>query len=310
MKVPTIKKRKLSGFNNSTKRRINVKRLFIYLFVILSFFLSSQIYAQTLCKTAGVCGDIVFHGALENKVMKGEELKISKLDSADPSFIARFALFLIEGTVERTGIYPINYKIYWISGINGAYSNANDDKKRIILIDPKWAEIIIEKFDSSLPVAWILAHEIGHHALRHTNLGETKEKIELSADRFAGEIIGLMRAYKWDAQRWASELTAKDISKGYPSKEDRIAAISEGYDTGCEKNKKLIGLDCSPLLQSGDINNKPNRPNIAANETQLVTVYERYFVAKSGVEPGAGKKVLEELYKKGIITKNGMTQTR
>lgn len=260
------------------------------LLVTLSFYGSST----TLDKKLQISGDIELTGVLQSKTVNAKDIKVQ-----DPIYAARYAFFFVEALVARQSLLDkvesVEYEVEW-ANVGGAFSTYLNNKA-VIIIDSEWAGKILTKYESSMPLSWIIAHELGHHALGHTksSLGKNKEALELEADRFAGRILGSLRAYKYDAQRWMNEQYYTQINSGYPQIKERMEAISKGYNNGCKKSPSMP-FGCGKMLINGDLNNPPNKMNLGVNEEQNLAAGLRSVVAQfdSLSEAQAAMKDLKE----------------
>ena len=112
---------------------------------------------------------------------------------------------------------------------NAAAAVANG--KKYILYNPYFMVALQEATGSNkwVPVA-VLAHEIGHHLIGHTNshITSTPEN-ELEADAFSGYVLRRMGADLEDAQLAIRALASKRESATHPGRNDRIVAIAIGW---------------------------------------------------------------------------------
>ena len=98
---------------------------------------------------------------------------------------------------------------------------------------------ILEKDWSTLT---ILAHEIGHHLNNHiTNPlpGATEIQIELEADKTAGFLVYLMGG-TLEKAKMAFQGVSETGGYTHPKRQDRIAALTNGYDDAKNKFPKII----------------------------------------------------------------------
>jgi TPR repeat protein len=98
---------------------------------------------------------------------------------------------------------------------------------------------ILEKDWSTLT---ILAHEIGHHLNNHiTNPlpGATEIQLELEADKTAGFLIYLMGG-TLEKAKMAFQGISETGGYTHPKRQDRIAALTNGYDDAKNKFPKII----------------------------------------------------------------------
>jgi hypothetical protein len=98
---------------------------------------------------------------------------------------------------------------------------------------------ILEKDWSTLT---ILAHEIGHHLNNHiTNPlpGATEIQLELEADKTAGFLVYLMGG-TLEKAKMAFQGVSETGGYTHPKRQDRIAALTNGYDDAKNKFPKII----------------------------------------------------------------------
>jgi hypothetical protein len=283
----------------------------LYYFILL--FLSFKVSSETICQTNQICGDLFLHG-----ITSSEEIKAENIRKGEISYVARFALFQVEEILRRKRKF-FNYEIIWVaSGIKDAKSTVFKGRY-IIMINSNWAKIIIEKYSSSMPLTWVLAHEVGHHVFDHKPhlLGDEKTKAELEADNFAGYILGQIHAYQWDSLRWLDSARNNPVSDDYPTYPDRISSVSSGYLEGCKKDKIYPGSGCSQMLIDGNLSNPPSKQHAKGNESQNIAASTRSFVsvvqgeATQNIEEGksqgkilkeAGDKAIKELTDRGLMS--------
>ena len=132
-------------------------------------------------------------------------------------------------------------------GINIAGTNTHKDPDnyyksiREIYYNKSFFEKHSTKSEHRWVIASILAHEIGHHVLKHDPdfLKESNRdpEIELAADRYSGEMLGLMGADKEQSQK-ALHIIDLEHTMTNPSKFQRLAAVEEGHTLG--KNNTCI----------------------------------------------------------------------
>lgn len=107
------------------------------------------------------------------------------------------------------------------------------DGGRLIIYDPEWAK------SATAESYLVLGHEAGHHFCGHTigDLRANPKDAELEADRFAGASIKRFELYH-DREFLDAALTAarrlysEKGSQSHPSRDARIEAIRDGYDSG------------------------------------------------------------------------------
>ncbi len=119
------------------------------------------------------------------------------------------------------------------TGNGFAYIEQNT-KFRILAFDPEWARAINP--ESYL----VIAHEAGHHFCQHDSSDSSRSAArqrELEADRFSGAALRRFETYHGkrfiDASLEAGTRLYKEAAdKSHPSRDERIAAIKQGYDSG------------------------------------------------------------------------------
>lgn len=110
----------------------------------------------------------------------------------------------------------------------------------------------LENFKRDARTQWaaysVLAHEIGHHLNNH-NFGETdsqhRKKMELAADRFAGNILQKMGATLEEAQAGINSFSLANETATHPPKSARLEAVASGWKQAQE------GI----VLQMGTVDN-------------------------------------------------------
>ena len=111
----------------------------------------------------------------------------------------------------------------------------SDGGMNYIAFSAVWLKKIYDQTSSRWALYGIIAHEIGHYALNHDRTHVRSDpKIEIEADRYAGEILGRMgadevqalAAYNSDLMRYQHN------SDTHPAIEKRLAAVKEGWVKG------------------------------------------------------------------------------
>ncbi len=123
---------------------------------------------------------------------------------------------------------------------------------RYIIYDPAWYES--NKVGTAGSVL-VLGHEVGHHICGHTagKMQLSPHEAELEADRYLGAAL---RRIEEEARQMGGEYVTNlkgvtsaaveifpvGFTRSHPSREQRIAAIVEGYQKGspCEKRGVLV----------------------------------------------------------------------
>lgn len=121
--------------------------------------------------------------------------------------------------------------------------------ERFIIYNKAFFDSVAEKTKTKWATISILAHEVGHHLSGHTlKLNGSKSSSELEADKFSGYVLGNLGANLEEATS-AMKLFGSDIAtEGYPSKQDRIAAIDDGWRNAQENIKKNISKEQKSII--------------------------------------------------------------
>lgn len=137
---------------------------------------------------------------------------------------------------------PNNYVLVNCQNIDNCFA-VYRNKTKYILYDLNFLRKI-KKFgftEKNLPLAntdWqsmtILAHELGHHHLKHLT-GNTSNKtlvdLELEADRFAGGVLYKLKANLQQAQSvMHNDFVRVTGSLSHPSRQARLEAIEKGFN--------------------------------------------------------------------------------
>ena len=102
--------------------------------------------------------------------------------------------------------------------------------QRYVVYDTKW--FTFEDNRVSWYSIYILGHEIGHHIYGHTHGFESgRHRAELDADRFGGWVVARLGGRLDQAVAFTRVFSEKG-SKSHPPRNDRIAAIQEGWQAG------------------------------------------------------------------------------
>ncbi|MBC7774895.1 MAG: hypothetical protein H7246_05595 [Phycisphaerae bacterium] len=108
------------------------------------------------------------------------------------------------------------------------------ENKRYILYNPDFLRQFKQENDASWKAYSVLAHEVGHHALRH-NLGETdcnaRKKNEREADRYAGMVLRRLCATREQSLAALKSLpSSQPVGSCYPSIVLRKKETGEAFD--------------------------------------------------------------------------------
>lgn len=130
--------------------------------------------------------------------------------------------------------------------------------KRYILLDRNFMASVNQQAGTNWAFVAILAHEIGHHLNAHGLSGGSRPENELEADYYSGYALGMMGANEDQAKSAMMVLPDPIVVTTHPKKEDRLAAISNGWLTATENKRrepeKLDGEENQPAGPNGDSN--------------------------------------------------------
>jgi hypothetical protein len=143
------------------------------------------------------------------------------------------------------GVVPFDRQSYFLYEsqdplVRGrAWSKLCEGTERWIVYDPAYIDSIRQKDgNSNLPFYFVLAHEAAHHVLDHTqgdwDLGYWGPQQELAADHAAAIwVTRAVRVSREDLLRAFDALglpEQADPKAGYPSRADRRAKVTQGYE--------------------------------------------------------------------------------
>ena len=123
-----------------------------------------------------------------------------------------------------------NFTVREQYGINNAYATIINSRRYII-----YDNDFLESLDDAANTKWasisVLAHEMGHHYRNHLidSRGSTPPK-ELEADYFSGYVMAMVGASMEEALQGMSVIASPTASASHPGKDDRLAAISRGWN--------------------------------------------------------------------------------
>ncbi len=107
---------------------------------------------------------------------------------------------------------------------------------RYVLYNPQFINEVNDKSLTAWAAYSVMAHEIGHHLEGHTiQPGGSRPTIELDADRFSGFILAKMGATLSDAKAAMATLASPYRSATHPARDERLAAIEEGWRKATSK---------------------------------------------------------------------------
>jgi TPR repeat protein len=207
------------------------------LYTIILFFLSFVIgYSQSKISTD-------FYGKENIRAELCEQSKSFMSEQDVESLIS--TILSMQGLNNR-------FVILACTSVDNCIATIDKNNRPVILYNPnflksvkklgfKEADIpsILEKDWSTLT---ILAHEIGHHLNNHiTNPlpGATEIQLELEADKTAGFLVYLMGG-TLEKAKMAFQGVSETGDYTHPKRQDRIAALTNGYDDAKNKFPKII----------------------------------------------------------------------
>lgn len=132
-----------------------------------------------------------------------------------------------QGLCDAAHVDRQQFGFYITRGINNAYaSNRNGNK--LIVYDPN----LLKQLDAAHQNGWagvsVIAHELGHH-VRGMNWSSRKQS-EAQADFFAGYLMHKLGASEQDAIDAIEQIADPMESVNYPSRDQRINLIVQGWE--------------------------------------------------------------------------------
>jgi hypothetical protein len=168
-------------------------------------------------------GTLAFHG--DSYIAQGSQVQAPRVEDVE--------IFVeLVGIPNIAKINELRLQIRRLDGIQNAKAEA-DDYFRYIIYDPVWARSALAEF------YLILGHEAGHHFCGHSVaiVPQNPRERELEADRFGGASIKRFEVYH--QRSFISEVLAaaarkypENASVLHPSRRERIAALTQGYNEG------------------------------------------------------------------------------
>lgn len=156
-----------------------------------------------------------------------------------------------------------NFRLQEKNGIQNAYATIINNTRWIV-----YDNNFLEDVDAHTKTKWasisIMAHEMGHHYYNHvvSQTGSTPPK-ELEADAFSGYVMSLLGASKEQAVAAIKSIASDRGSSTHPGKNDRVNAISSGWDKGGTSENRVPAPPAQPATPSPKppVNTGTPRPN-------------------------------------------------
>ncbi|MBK6771245.1 MAG: hypothetical protein IPG78_03700 [Ignavibacteria bacterium] len=158
-----------------------------------------------------------------------------------------------------------------------------------IFYDNEFMESIDIGSKSSWASVSILAHEVGHHVnLHNLNVSASnteQQNREWAADYFSGGAMYRLRATLDEAQSAIKNLPDSD-NDSYPSREERLEAIKQGYNDCKNENENFIKQFVDPYKQ----------PEVSS----IKTIYHEGFLNISVFDSNDVLQEIAELFVSGL----------
>ena len=138
---------------------------------------------------------------------------------------------------------PQNFDIVISSEVPNAVAVTDTNSvnnNRFLVCNERFIQDVSQAANQSnwAPVS-ILVHEMAHHLSGHTLLaGGSTPSFELEADKLSGFILYKMGAKLNDSLKAANALAADTRSLATPGRNERLKAISEGWELACKQQSK------------------------------------------------------------------------
>jgi hypothetical protein len=170
-----------------------------------------------------------------------------------------------------------NFSIREENGIQNAYATIINRVRWII-----YDNTFLEDIDTYTATKWasisVLAHEMGHHYYNHVvnNSGSTPPK-EIEADAFSGYVMAKLGATLDQSVAAMKAIASDRASSSHPAKNDRIAAITKGWNsakTGSTGNTGSGGNtgNSGNTGNNGNTGNSGNTGNTPADDPSWISL--------------------------------------
>ncbi|RYD82900.1 MAG: hypothetical protein EOP53_02390 [Sphingobacteriales bacterium] len=146
-----------------------------------------------------------------------------------------------------------NFSVREQNGIRNAYATIINQRRWIV-----YDNTFLEDIDAAAFTKWasisILAHEVGHHYYNHvvSSSGSVPPK-ELEADAFSGYVLAKLGATQAQAIAAMQAVGTDKASASHPAKNDRIAAISRGWNAAKAASTATIPTTPIPTTPTNPI---------------------------------------------------------
>jgi hypothetical protein len=148
--------------------------------------------------------------------------------------------------LRAAGVFRI--KVLAVKGLGTACAARPSNGERIVYYDDDWLSVYAK--GSKWVIIGVLAHEVGHLTNDHrVGDGMDRWRREYEADFHVGRVIAAMGGTLRNAIE-AVSLQSEDATDSYPSRQLRVAAVTEGYEA-VRKPPGLVQQSPEPKEASG-----------------------------------------------------------
>jgi len=138
--------------------------------------------------------------------------------------------------------------------------------RRWIVFDPSFLMQLNDKSGTPWAAYSVMAHEIGHHLQGHTlDSGGSRPPTELEADEFSGFILARMGATREEAQVAMQTFGSPSGSNTHPPRDQRLQAISTGWDRGRSLGAVREGGQPLPPVNTAPSPRRPQQDRVPPN---------------------------------------------
>ena len=180
------------------------------------------------------------------------------------------ANFVVEKIMIQIGL-PANFKVIAGDVPNAAavciLNKYNGNLERFIIYNSSFMAAVTENLNDWAAIS-IIAHEIGHHLSGHSlELGGSRPRLELEADRFSGFILKRMGANLLQAQLALNALTTEVESTTHPPKSQRLQAVKDGWNSTNYGIIETSSLNNSVAIRANNLSN-----TLSTSETKKIQI--------------------------------------